>query len=70
MEYDLRPLLVAVAVSDPGPPATLTVRTRFHPELGTGRPEEVVGALGDELGQTLVATSIVRERLVLADELG
>ncbi len=70
VEYDLRPLLVAVAVSDPGPPATLTVRTRFHPELGTGRPEEVVGALGDELGRTLVATSIVRERLVLADELG
>jgi radical SAM-linked protein len=70
VEYDLRPLLVDVRVDDPGPPATLTIRTRFHPELGTGRPEEVVAAVGDEIGRTLVATTIVRERLVLADELG
>lgn len=69
VEYDLRPLLLDVRVSDVGPPVTLTVRTRFHPELGTGRPEEVVAALGDEIGRPLVARSIVRERLVLADDL-
>lgn len=66
--YDLRPLLIDIAVS-PGPPATITARTRFHPELGTGRPEEVLAALGDRLGTQLEAASIVRERLLLVDEL-
>jgi hypothetical protein len=41
----------------------------FHPELGTGRPEEVVAALGERLGIGLVAGSIVRERVLLTDEL-
>jgi hypothetical protein len=68
VEYDLRPLLIDVAV-EPGPPVTLLARTRFHPELGTGRPEEVVAALGDCMGETLEASSIVRDRLVLADDL-
>lgn len=68
VEYDLRPLLIEVAIED-GPPVTVTTRTRFHPELGTGRPEEVVAALGDRVGQTLEASSIVRDRLVLAEDL-
>jgi radical SAM-linked protein len=63
--YDLRPLLVDASVIDGGPPAVLRVRTRFHPELGTGRPEEVVAALGDLVGRSLMASSTVRERLVL-----
>jgi radical SAM-linked protein len=67
--YDLRPLLIDVAVA-PGPPVVVTTRTRFHPELGTGRPEEVVAALGDRLGMTLEPVSIIRERLVLVDDLG
>ena len=46
----------------------LRARTRFHPVLGTGRPEEVVAALGDAVGAPLVVTSIVRERLILAEE--
>jgi radical SAM-linked protein len=66
--YDLRPLLIDVAVK-PGSPVLVTTRTRFHPELGTGRPEEVLAALGDRLGTRLEATSIVRERLLLADDL-
>jgi radical SAM-linked protein len=66
--YDLRPLLIDVAVA-PGPPVVVTTRTRFHPELGTGRPEEVLAALGDELGETIEPLSIVRERLVLVDDL-
>jgi hypothetical protein len=45
-------------------------RTRFHPSLGTGRPEEVLAALADALGRPLTASAIVRERLLLADELG
>jgi hypothetical protein len=68
--YDLRPLLVDVGIADAGPPVLLRARTRFHPVLGTGRPEEVVAALGDAAGTPLVAGSIVRERLILADELG
>ena len=49
VEYDLRPLLIDIAVAN-GPPVCVTARTRFHPELGTGRPEEVVAALSDRLG--------------------
>jgi radical SAM-linked protein len=67
--YDLRPLLVDVTVADPGPPVTVRARTRFHPELGTGRPEEVVAALGDALGTRLEPGAIVREGLILADTL-
>lgn len=66
--YDLRPLLVDVAVADPGPPITIRARTRFHAELGTGRPEAVVAALGGVLGCTLEAQTIVRERVLLAEE--
>ncbi len=68
VRYDLRPLLVDVGVVDGGPPVVLRARTRFHPVLGTGRPEEVVAALGDAVGAPLVVASIVRERLILADE--
>jgi hypothetical protein len=67
--YDLRPLLVEVAVAGAGPPLVVRARTRFDPALGTGRPEEVVAALGDVVGQDLTISNIVRERLILADEL-
>ncbi len=65
--YDLRPLLAEVAVERVGPGASLRVRTRIHPTFGTGRPEEVVAALGDRVGRPLAIRAIVRERLVLAD---
>jgi len=83
--YDLRPLVDDVSVvagsvgtdaaaGDPaaGDPAgvTIRIRTRMHPELGTGRPEEVVAALCDELGLELVVRSIVRERLMLSGDAG
>ena len=70
VRYDLRPLLADIAVTDPGPPVTVRIRTRFHAELGTGRPDEVVLALGDTLGTPLGIGSIVRERLVLVDDPG
>jgi radical SAM-linked protein len=70
VEYDLRPLLVSLDVADTGPPVVVRARTRFHASLGTGRPEEVVAALGDRLGCPVSAARVVRERLVLADELG
>lgn len=67
--YDLRPLLLDVQVTDVGPPVALLARTRFHPERGTGRPEEVVAALADAAGVALEVDAIVRERVLLADDL-
>lgn len=67
--YDLRPLIVDVRLVAPGPPPVLVTRTRIHPELGTGRPEEVVAALGDIIGERLEIASIVRDRLVLVEDL-
>ena len=69
VRYDLRPLLANVAIAESGPPPVLLARTRFDPALGTGRPEEVVAALGDEVGMALAVGSIVRERVLLANEL-
>jgi len=65
--YDLRPLLISITIQ-PGSPAVVRTRTRFDPELGTGRPEEVVAALGDRLGRALDVATIVRERLLVADD--
>jgi radical SAM-linked protein len=67
--YDLRPLVIDVRVADGGPPLTVVARTRFHPELGTGRPEEVVAAVAERAGVALAIGEIVRERLLLADDL-
>ena len=66
--YDLRPLLADVVDRGAGPPVALRVRGRIHPELGVGRPEEVIAALGDALGRALEVRGIVRERLILADD--
>jgi hypothetical protein len=73
--YDLRPLLIAVGVvTEPAPAAVsesvvVRVRTRIHPELGSGRPEEVVAALADEIATPLEVTETIRERVVLHDDL-
>ena len=69
--YDLRPLLAtAAAVSiDPDGRATLRIRTRFDPERGVGRPEEVAAAVGEVAGTSLDIVDLVRERLLLIDEL-
>jgi radical SAM-linked protein len=63
--FDLRPLIVRLEAGDTG----VTMRTRIHPELGTGRPDEVVAALGDAMGKPLAIAQTVRRRLLLADEL-
>jgi radical SAM-linked protein len=69
VRYDLRPLLIDLAVADPGPPLLLRARTRLDPVLGTGRPEEVVAALAENAGIPLTAATMVRERLILVSEL-
>jgi hypothetical protein len=76
--YDLRLLLDAVVVdmgdneTDSAAPASagrviVQVRTRFDPELGAGRPEEVVATLAESAGITLEIAALVRVRLVIAD---
>lgn len=68
VRYDLRPLLADVRVVDPGPPVVIRARTRVHPELGSGRPDEVVAAIGDAAGMALVTGTVTRERVILADD--
>jgi radical SAM-linked protein len=69
VRYDLRPLVDEIAVVESGPPVVVRVRTRFDPELGTGRPDEVLAALAEAAGAPLEAVAIIRERLILADDL-
>lgn len=66
--YDLRPLVDRIDVDAATDAVCLRVRTRILPELGTGRPEEVVAAIGDRLDRPVAVRSIVRERLILADD--
>ncbi|HET9456258.1 MAG TPA: DUF2344 domain-containing protein [Candidatus Limnocylindrales bacterium] len=66
--YDLRPLLGDVAVERAEPDLAVRFRTITDPELGSGRPDEVVAALGDEVGAPLGVRAVVRERIVLADD--
>ena len=68
--YDLRLLLEDVAVDNGSTAASvvLRVRTRLHPELGAGRPEEVVAALAESLGVAIEIAALARVRLVLGDE--
>ena len=68
VEYDLRPLLADLTIVSAGPPVVVRARTRFDPVLGTGRPEEVVAALGDRLRVAVQPRSIVRERVLLAED--
>jgi hypothetical protein len=58
--YDLRPLLLALQVREVeaavGPPAAaIWIRLRHSQDLGSGRPEEVVSALGEQLGLAVPA---------------
>jgi len=62
---NLRPLILAVRRGDPG---WLWMRLRFDPVLGTGRPEEVVAALGRLMGCELSTLRRHRERLWLRGE--
>ena len=66
--YDLRPLVGGLEVIA-GPPTVIRLRARFDPERGSGRPEDVLGALSDSLGRPIVAAETVRERLLLAEDL-
>lgn len=68
VSYDLRPLLAGIETLSGAGTAGLRIRVRVDPERGIGRPEEVVAALGDELGVVLEGRAIVRERVETADD--
>jgi len=69
--YDLRPLILGLEVrASDGSGVTLAMRLRHAPDA-VGRPEEVVAALGEppaSLGEAPSVQSIVRERVVMADD--
>jgi radical SAM-linked protein len=67
--YDLRPLLAEVAAIDAGPATVIEIRTRFSPERGAGRPDEVLAALSEAAGVPLIARHTTRIRLWLASEM-
>jgi hypothetical protein len=70
VRYDLRPFLDALEiVADPGAGLlAIRVTLRHDPEKGIGRPEEVLGELGDRLGSALAPGALIRERLVLGSD--
>lgn len=77
--YDLRPMIDGISLgpasvgessgarSDAPPNMIARVRTRFHPELGAGRPEDVIAALGEAAGRPVEIVGLTRRRLILAD---
>jgi radical SAM-linked protein len=66
VRYDLRPLLERVRL-DRGPDPALRIRTRFLPDRGAGRPEEVVAALEALAGCSIPTSGTTRQRLILAE---
>lgn len=64
VSYDLRPFLGSLGVDERD--GCLRMTLRHDPERGIGRPEEVLAALGEQLGAGLEPSSLVRESLVLA----
>ncbi len=59
--YDLRPLILDAAVLS-GDPAVLRLEMALSPEAGTGRPDEVLDALGlDPLSAHVMRTALALE---------
>ena len=65
VQVDVRPLIESVGVSRE--PASLEIRTRFLPDRGAGRPEDVLAILASSIGSPVDWGETVRERLVFAD---
>jgi len=65
--YDLRPFIDSIAL-EPERSDSLCVTMTIDPNRGAGRPEEVLAALGDAIGEPLRPLRVVRERLVLAGD--
>jgi radical SAM-linked protein len=66
--YDLRPFLLGLEVAGPPDRCSIRMRLAVHPEQGTGRPDEVVAALGERLEQGLAIAAGARTRIWTSDE--
>lgn len=67
--YDLRPFVLGLRVkADGSRDGVVRMRLVVHPELGTGRPDEVLAAISEELGEPLEMTAGERTRIWTADE--
>jgi radical SAM-linked protein len=64
--YDLRPLILALEVSPAAPIVRMLLRTGS--DGPSGRPDEVIPALGEVIGRDLELVDLVRERLWTNDE--
>jgi len=62
-------LFADVRAIDVGQTTVLEIRTRFSPERGAGRPDEVLAALSEAADLPLIARQTRRTRLWLASEL-
>lgn len=69
VSYDLRPFLLALGAGQDSRGGLLRMRLAADQTAGVGRPDEVVLAVADVLGQPLEVVEGVRERLWLVDEL-
>jgi hypothetical protein len=75
VSYDLRPLVGAIAIAPAGHRLSgsegmdVQIRTLFDPARGAGRPEEVVAELALRSNRSITIEEILRERVLLADEL-
>ena len=49
--YDLRPFVDDVEVAEPDGAPVVRMTLRHDPEKGVGRPEELLAALGEAVGQ-------------------
>jgi radical SAM-linked protein len=71
VQYDLRPLILELG-ANPRPDATkqtiVRVILRTSSDGPSGRPDEVILALGEVIGRELELVELVRERLWTADE--
>jgi hypothetical protein len=64
VQVDVRPLIESVRVARDG--ASLEMRTRFLPDRGAGRPEDVLGILDSWITTPVEWGETIRERLILA----
>ena len=70
VEYDLRVLLSDVTVESEGPPVVLGISVRIDPQLGSGRPDEVVAALAERCGvEGIDVATLTRTRIILVGDL-
>ncbi len=68
VDYDLRPLLLDLEVTGDAEEPTVRMLLKLTSDGPSGRPDEVVLALGEAAGRELAQLDLVRERLWTMDE--